>query len=36
MPGLDATHAARMAERTRRTIENNEFPIAAAGSAQFR
>jgi two-component system, cell cycle response regulator len=33
MPGVDATHAARMAERARRTIENTEFPIPAAGSA---
>jgi two-component system cell cycle response regulator len=30
MPGLDATHAARMAERARRIIENKEFPIGGA------
>jgi two-component system, cell cycle response regulator len=30
MPGVDANHAARMAERARRTIENKEFPIGDA------
>ncbi|HEX9170269.1 MAG TPA: PleD family two-component system response regulator [Roseiarcus sp.] len=30
MPGLDATHAARMAERARRTIESKEFLIGDA------
>ena len=30
MPGVDATHAARMAERARRTIENKEFLIGDA------
>ena len=30
MPGLDATHAARMAERARRMIENKEFLIGGA------
>jgi two-component system, cell cycle response regulator len=35
MPGVDATHAARMAERARRTIENTEFPIPAAGSVSI-
>jgi two-component system, cell cycle response regulator len=36
MPGLDATHAARMAERARRTIENKDFPIGgAAGSVSI-
>ena len=30
MPGVDATHAAGMAERARRIIESKEFPIAAA------
>jgi two-component system cell cycle response regulator len=30
MPGLDASHAARMAERARRTIENKEFLIGGA------
>jgi two-component system, cell cycle response regulator len=36
MPGADAPHAARMAERARRTIENTEFSIpAAAGSVSI-
>ncbi len=36
MPGLDATHAAQMAERARRAIENKEFPIGdAAGSVSI-
>jgi two-component system, cell cycle response regulator len=35
MPGVDATHAARMAERARRTIENTEFPIPAGGSVSI-
>jgi two-component system, cell cycle response regulator len=36
MPGVDATHAARMAERARRTIENTEFPIPdGAGSVSI-
>ena len=35
MPGLDATHAARMAERARRAIENKEFPIGDA-AGRFR
>jgi two-component system cell cycle response regulator len=30
MPGVDAVHATRMAERARRAIENTEFPIRAA------
>jgi two-component system cell cycle response regulator len=30
MPGVDAIHATRMAERARRTIEITEFPIRAA------
>ena len=30
MPGLDASHAARMAERARRTIENKAFAIGDA------
>jgi len=44
MPGVDATHAAGMAERARRTIESKQFPIAAGpvsitvsiGLADFR
>jgi two-component system, cell cycle response regulator len=35
MPGVDSTHAAGMAERARRTIENAEFPIPAAGSVSI-
>jgi two-component system cell cycle response regulator len=36
MPGVDATHAARTAERARRTIENKEFAIGgAAGSVSI-
>jgi GGDEF domain-containing protein len=34
MPGLDATHAARMAERARPTIENNEFLLGEVGGAE--
>ena len=30
MPGLDASHAARMAERARRSIENRAFPVGDA------
>jgi len=33
MPGVDATHAARMAERARRTIENTEFPMPDAADS---
>ena len=36
MPGLDASHAARMAERARRSIENRAFPVGdAAGSVSI-
>jgi len=36
MPGVDAAHAARMAERARRTVENREFPIGdLAGSVSI-
>jgi two-component system cell cycle response regulator len=36
MPGVDATHAAGMAERARQTIENKEFMIGgAAGSVSI-
>ncbi len=33
MPGVDAPHATRMAERARRTIENMEFPIPTASGS---
>ena len=32
MPGLDASHAARMAERARRSIENRAFPVGDAAA----
>ncbi len=35
MPGVDATQAARMAERARRTVENAEFAIPAADSVSI-
>jgi two-component system cell cycle response regulator len=36
VPGVDANHGARMAERARRTIENKEFPIGdAVGSVSI-
>src|SRR5271154_1399526 len=35
MPGVDAGRAARMAERTRRTIEHKEFLIAGAGAVSI-
>ncbi len=32
MPGLDANHAGRTAERARRSIENRAFPVGDAGA----